>query len=460
MNADQQLVLSGVGQQLSEMTFRSASNSLVPVDVAAPFASTLVNTVGEIKLVSPAPVTIDGDVALGVGWSDHVYTRDVEFEYKIFDAESVGRKLIRAIDYDYRIPQFPRMGVHINDDFQFVISGEELPLARFAITSSSGTIVPADNAGPFESLSSNTVNRVTFEPLGDMLILDGEVTLGAAWDPTGREDLYINYELVGELRDEAYRLSSTSYPVVAQFIKLGVDPILITLDDQNRFVITGTGQQVSGIEFKSDDGALTESQQGTAPFPFVLANTSNQVTLGIIENPAEILGSYVMDFGLTSADALADISITVGYGAIPVSLDANIVCATCELPTVTVSDDRELVFRNFPEKITEIRFTSNEGGLESLDLPDQFTLTQASDTEVIITSPDGFGPETLHGLAVSWGVVSDQQVFVSYTFPDGATFGPLPLSLQVSEAIPEPQAAILLFLGSALLFGQRRKRQR
>jgi hypothetical protein len=233
------------------------------------------------------------------------------------------------------------------------------------------------------------------------------------------------------------------------------------VDDKNRFVITGSGQLIHGINFTSEVGALTQSQNQTSPFPFLLANTPNQVALGIIPEPAEIQGSFVMDFGPTSAAALSDIVISAAYGSEIVRIEPNVVCATCDFPTVTVSDDRELILQNFPEQISEVRLTSAGVDLEllelaSIDLPEGTSVTSSSG-EVVINSPAGFGAEQLHDLAVVWGSASDAAVFVSFTLLDGTTFGPLPLSLQVS-AVPEPQTGFLLLLGMLSLLGFRQQR--
>ena len=189
-------------------------------------------------------------MGLGVIFLYHGY-------HKVFGAETVGPKAISNGDYDYQLPAFSRVGVRVNGQYQFVVSGEGQPITEFELSSRTGAIVPApgDDASPFGSLSSNTWTRVTFLPASDALTLEGEVTLGIAWDPTGREDVVVSYDLLGDIQDDAFTIPAENYPKVPEYTKFGVDPILITLDDQNRFVITGTGQQVNGIEFISAAGA-------------------------------------------------------------------------------------------------------------------------------------------------------------------------------------------------------------
>ena len=458
VNADRQVVVSARDHQISSITLSSDSGSL-DFGSAGPFSNVMVNTPEQITFDAPEGMTLDGDVVLDVGWNDHLYDRDIEYEYTLFGGETVGPKSIRTRDYDFDLPTFPLLDFHINEDYQVVVRGEGQPVAELALISPRQKLIAADDPGPFGALSSSAT-RLAFTPLGPSLTLDGELVLGASWDPLGgNKDIRVSYELLGDLKDSGFSIPHNAYPDVPEHITLGIDPIIITLDEQNRFVLTGNGQKVNGIHFTSETGALTLSGNSTAPFPFVLSNTEETVTLGILESPAEILGSYVLDFGPKTAEDLANVDITVGYGTTPLLASPNFVCANCDIPAVTISDDRELVFRDFPEKITEFRFTSTEIGLESLVLPDGITLSRPSPTEVLLSSEQGFGPEQLDGLAISWGVVDDQRVFVSYTLASGVSFGPLPLSLPLSTpAVPEPGTAALLIWGALAL--TLRKRQR
>ena len=90
-------------------------------------------------------------------------------------------------------------------------------------------------------------------------------------------------------------------------------PLLITLDHNDDFVITGTGQQINGIEFRGPDGTFEfapgsrgqVNEDGTevsgsapAPFHFLLSNTSEEVVMAAIPGTlANIEGSFPLQFG-------------------------------------------------------------------------------------------------------------------------------------------------------------------
>lgn len=351
---------------------------------------------------------------------------------------------------------FSFLDARVNDDYQIVISGTGDPVTALRLESPSGSLVPGNDPSPFVAASPNSTSRVSFEPAGGVLAIDGEIVLNTQWNPTRQRDITLVYGLLGQLPRKRIRPNADRYPRVPEYILHGVDPLLITIDDQNRFVLTGTGQQISGIEFTSETGSLTPSQNRTDPFPFLLANSAKKITVGILGEPAEISGSFVLDFGPTSPDALHEIAISVGYGAMPIAIEPNVVCTNCDLPTLGLSEERAFVTNNFPERITELRFASSSVSLDALEFPSSVTVTRVSNEEVMLSSAEGFGPDLLSQLSATWSAFHDQSVFVSFSLPDGKRFGPLPLSLG-SNAVPEPQSALLILLGCTLMLGLRNR---
>ena len=132
-------------------------------------------------------------------------------------------------------------------------------------------------------------------------------------------------------------------------------PLLITLDHNDDFVITGDGQRINGIDFQGPDGAFESapgsivviddnSANGTAPAPFqfLLANNSRQVTMGIIvgfENePPEVRGSFPLGFGPTDLSILDELYVGVGFtGRQVIENPLDFVCDGCSYPNLKVT---------------------------------------------------------------------------------------------------------------------------
>ena len=83
--------------------------------------------------------------------------------------------------------------VSLNDDNKFVLSGQER-LAGLNLESASSSLLPADEPDPFQFTLRNGPANVVFGILGDEVILDGQVTLQAGWDPQSTaRDLVATY---------------------------------------------------------------------------------------------------------------------------------------------------------------------------------------------------------------------------------------------------------------------------
>ena len=444
LNENHRFVLGGSGLQLSSLAFHSASGSLVPAETPAPFSSTPVNTPRQVSYDSLGTnVTIDGEVTLSSGWDPSQFRRDVEWEY-VGDTRSVERTALP--ERLFNLPSFGNLVARVDDDNFVVIIGSGHPLTQLSLESNNGTLLPGDDPAPFDSISVSTANLVTFQPLGESVVLDGEVTLSTQWDSTTRiKDIVVDYDLQGDLQDRRVHIPSSLYPELPPpppVIPEGIEPILITLDADNNFVLTGVGQELVGIDIKSPSGSLTMGETA-APFPFLLSATNRQTTLGTLGTVA-IFGSVTLDFGVTSPEAFEELDIAVGYPdafQLDHSPGVFLGCIACELPTITVSDDRALLVSNFGEDVTAFKLVSTESVLAAFEVPPELTVVSRNDMEILIVSEDGFDAELLNGLVAAWGEAFDGQVFVSYTLASGQSFGPLPLTL---SAVPEPSSCLLM----------------
>jgi len=457
VNDDLNFVLNGQGQTLSEITFRSPSGSLSPATSAAPFAESAINTANQITLASPGSnVTLEGQVVLSAGWSDHLYTRDVEYEYQLVEdgaTEKIGPFTLKNNDYDFRLPSLGLLKGFVRDDDHIVIQGEGQPITSFTLSSNGNSLIPSENAGPFDGYGENSAP----------LTLEGDIVLPTKWDWHQPKTIRFEYDQVGELPSRVRSLATNVFPNVPEN---GREPLLITLDANNNFVFTGLGQEIAGIDFVSASGALRPSElETTAPFPITLSNKPEQITFGVLGS-VEIDGSFVTDFGPVDPNNMDDILINVGFGQIPVPNLFNVECERCEYPAVVVNEDRGLVLENFPEPVTELKFTSDNGALQVVEtLPNGLNVISSSANELVIGNETGFDGTDLSGLNAVWGASFDGQVFVSFAFVDGTSFGPLPLDIADvgldigAPTVPEPNAGLLLGLASIAMLQLRHRRR-
>lgn len=71
----------------------------------------------------------------------------------------------------------------LNDEGFVVLSGENVELLGLEFTSDGGWLVPVegDDATPFGFLLENSVNQITYGSLNTTVMINGDVTLGAAY---------------------------------------------------------------------------------------------------------------------------------------------------------------------------------------------------------------------------------------------------------------------------------------
>ena len=255
-------------------------------------------------------------------------------------------------------------------------------------------------------------------------------------------------------------------------------PVLITLDHNNDFVLTGNGQLLSGIQFKGPRNITTfESAPGSQlfqdpetgelvgsaprPFQFLLAGNSETVAYGSVAGalPSEPLdGSFPLLFGPTDIGLLNQIDILVGYqGYItPYDNPFGFMCETCDFPDASFTADGGIEVTNINQPIIRFTVFSNEGRLtEVTDFPIPGSeIVKSTATRLTVEKLTGFLPAELEQLNVFSGVAPSTDTFVQLDLEGGRSFGPIPMA----AAIPEPEG-IFVFLGGAFALLQIRRRR-
>ena len=254
VDASDKLVVVGAGHPLSRLSFTSASGSLVPSETAGPFANLGANTQNQIDFVSPArgsEVTLEGSLQLGAGWNASG-ERDVEFDYSIVgDARDAGLFRIPRTNYldaganpDAIVPaqQRPRFDVTLNEDAKFVVSANGRSLQSLRFNSGDRSLVPAETASPFQQTPVNETGAVWYRSFGDEVIIDGDVTLNSGWDISSPDVQYSYFSRDGS--GLFFELDAADYSACRD---CPVPRIGVSLDDEQRFVLTGIGQQLDRL---------------------------------------------------------------------------------------------------------------------------------------------------------------------------------------------------------------------
>ncbi len=105
-------------------------------------------------------------------------------------------------------------------------------------------------------------------------------------------------------------------------INIQSNPIIVTLNDDNQLVLNGNGEELVGVEVKSESSSLIPiADNNAAPFQFLLLNQANNVSFGSLGQ------SVVLDEPLTlgvgwDPTSTADVTVAVGVGveAVPAVL--------------------------------------------------------------------------------------------------------------------------------------------
>lgn len=427
---------------LSDISFQSPSGSLRPAPSAAPFSQLTSNTPHEVAYTTtPGQLVIDGALTMNVGWGGHPFERDIEYTYALTGQDPVGPTKIKKSAYDLRLEQLGLVDFHVNELDEIVVTADAVPLSHLVLASPSGSLLPSNELGGFAAYGANTTRRVAFEPEGDFISLDGELVLPTGWNWRGSKDVTAIWRQPGELRGGKLFISPDNYPDVPV---PGKEPVLFTLDENNNFVITGIGQDISAIHFSSPTGALRPSgEEKIAPFPVMLTNEPDSIILGVLGGVL-LDGSFVTDIGPVSPDRLDEIEIEVGYSSsrtsIPTAVDTF--CSRCNIPGVMVEEDGGLALTNMTELVMGLTFTSRGDHLTPIDLPPGVELASSSPFEFSITSADGFDSADMEGIEFLWAKDPDSDVFFNVTFLDGTRFGPFPVTFE--GAVPEPSGLMML----------------
>lgn len=250
---------------------------------------------------------------------------------------------------------------------------------------------------------------------------------------------------------------ASASPLYGQF-----RPLLISLDHNDDFVITGSGQEINGIEFKGPEGTFefasgslgvvnegeTEiSGSAPAPFHFLLSNTSKEIVMAAVPGTvARIEGSFPLLFGPQDLSLLDDVNVRVGHGSRAIENPLNLVCDSCTYPSVERTPNGGIEVTNINDPIINLTVISSTGAISITQVPVGVTVVDKTPTTVTLENLDGFDADTLANLDFLAGLSSNQPVFAQFTLANETTFGPFPVAI---AAVPEPSGLVsgVLLLG-------------
>lgn len=450
LNEDYQFVVSGTGQSLNQITFRSANGALNTADTPGPFSSLDANTENEIVFSAPGNLTIDGDVTLPAGWNRVLGYRDVRYGYTV-DGFTVEPQLIPGSIYPTTAPPtsmiFGSVGL---DSGMIQLTGEGHELRDIRITSRSGALVhDGVSAGPFESVVQSTPTSVTLETSG-YVPLDGTLVLPIGFDiNSNQQDLKFRYSQVGlpNLRGPF----SVTYPPA-------LTPLRSWFDQDGNLVVQGIGHEVEKLEFFSEAGALVP---GTLPDPFT----------SFIENSAErisLAGNVSLDGNVTLSaqwnETASDVKFTymladsdVVFGPRSVTYPPANVISIVAAPSL--SDSLVLSANNLEILGVEIRSLSNALVVQDLSRADfgPFDIVEEySEGHIRLRSSD---PVTIDWvrLPVEWNI--DREADLQVIFVPAGSRAISAVVQYDGAVVPEPACTTLALPVLVGLLGLAKRRR-
>ena len=203
------------------------------------------------------------------------------------------------------------------DQDSLAIDGTGTSAHVVRIESPTESLVPGNSPAPFDEFLVKHAGLVVLASL-DPVVFDEQLILDVSWSSGSATDqLIVEYASAGEdwkparlFGQRSSQTSSTDPPSISDPAEES-DPVTVSLNDEFRFVLSGSGQSLLGLNFLSEEGGLLA---GTNPRPFELfvANKPEQVTLGTFGTLITIDGDLTLDVGWNPDNDLA--SLVVEYG--------------------------------------------------------------------------------------------------------------------------------------------------
>ncbi len=397
MNEDAKFVLTGSNFSALGLQFRSPSGSLSPMPLDAdgipdssPFNFALRNDERMVTIgVLGTPVNIDGTVTLTSGWNSNGY-RDITVEYG--DKSGVtGPLTIPAEDYsgacpDCDVPPLLPIGVTLDDNLNFTLSGRGHRLGAFEFRSPSGSLRTATSAAPFSSLPTNTASHIRYEQAGEHVVIDGTVTLNSGWSEyTGGRDLTYQYEVAPDQEVE-----TGPFPVPhEEYSPEPTWPILgVRFDDQRQLVLSGTGQQLRNLTLTSQSGSLIPGTAG--PFDTVEATTERVAYENAPEGLVSIDGDVTLDTKWRLGHRDTERDIFVNYNVYGSTRNYHRSVAQREYPaelswprlSVQVNEEDQITIFGSGQPLTELSLSSRSGSLIPSEDAGPFDSVEGSPNEI------------------------------------------------------------------------------
>ena len=174
---------------------------------------------------------------------------------------------------------FGQFSVSLNEDSNFVLSGQKAELVGVEFESPSGVLVPASDAGPFQFLLMNNPTSVTFGSLRPAVDLDGELVFPVSMAPLAENDVQVRYGTLtesGVISPTGSNPAMWDDPLVAEKKVDGVNLYL----SQNR----GLAANQFSVSFYANSDATSEriTVTGTDLLPLpIIIDSSSEITIGL-----------------------------------------------------------------------------------------------------------------------------------------------------------------------------------
>jgi len=274
----------------------------------------------------------------------------------------------------------------INERFQFVLSENDEELIGLDIQSPSGSLLPgeASASGPFAFALVQRKGQVTLGNLGSNTTLTEPAKLPARWSPAGVPDVWWQY---GERNRNGE--SSGPFFVFDNPPETEPDPdIAVTLNEENKFVLSGSGEELIGISFQSESGSLAPGPAGdSGPFSVVYQNDSRQMSYGQIssEQPLVLDGSLTLPGGWSQ---LGQNDVQYHYNQVGPVHSGPITLALGDHSgqlQVALDDQFRFVLRGNVE-LEQVRITSPSGSLTPASSTAPFQELNSNTPESIVYS--------------------------------------------------------------------------